>query len=514
MALLIHPMAYVPPEFWVVVFGLLGAILGSYVNMAAYRLPRNISTVTVTRSFCPSCRHQLAWYDNLPVFSFLLLRGRCRYCGQPISARYLIVELFVVALFAAAAWQFFKLNNSTGLAVFAVQLFLIVDLMVLAVADLETWLIPPATTMPWIIAGLLAAPIFPSLHPAASNWTQFLRINALLDSFEGLVLGAGIPWTVNLGVMAATFAWYRAHGSKARPLEGMGAGDSHLLGMVGAVLGWKAVLATFFIGIFLGCFTGVGKILWGAFQRWRLGDKYRPWQPTFDVADEDASRPQAPVVWPLLAMGAVVLFGSLALWQQSADTFSERWRQTEEEAGQRALSQVFMLPRDYDARMFPVWAMLVIGLLLLLAYPFLKYLAASNSLPQGEIVEDEKGEKQEVMQQGHYIPFGPSLAAAALLVAFYGVLIRNFAFWWLALGGSGPLPPWPCRMLGESAILRVLTSLVCGLNAVLQGLAGWLAQLAENWWALVVLLVIFHVAMFLGLLRWLRRRRKLRGSSR
>ncbi|MGD0092027.1 MAG: prepilin peptidase, partial [Planctomycetota bacterium] len=145
-------MAFVPVEFWVVVCAVLGAILGSYANMAAYRLPRNISTVKVIRSFCPACQHQLAWHDNLPVLSFLLLRGRCHYCGKPIPLRYLLVELAVIALFAAAAWQFFVLNRSAGTALFAMQLFLIVDLMVLAVADLETWLIPPATTLPWILA--------------------------------------------------------------------------------------------------------------------------------------------------------------------------------------------------------------------------------------------------------------------------------------------------------------------------------------------------------------------------
>jgi len=500
-------MGYVPPEFWVVVCGMLGAILGSYANMAAYRLPRNISTVKVTRSFCPSCQHQLAWYDNLPLVSYLLLRGRCRYCGKGISIRYLLMEVAVTALFVAAAQQFFILNSAAGAAVFVAQLFLIVDLLVLAVADLETWLIPPATTIPWIIVGLVAAPIFPSLHPAASHWSQYSWVNALLDSFEGLVLGAGLPWTINLVVMAGSFLWYRLRGSKARPREGMGVGDSHLLGMVGSVLGWKAAIATLFIGVFLGCFTGVGKILWGAFQRWRLGEKYRPWQPTFEMAAEEAAKPQAPALWPLAVMGGVVLLASLALWQESTESFLGHWFSTDEEESRGILFRT--IPTSFDARMWPVWVMLAIGVLALLAYPFLKYLAATDSLPQGEIVENEKGEKQEVMQ-GNYIPFGPSLAASALLVAFYGPLIRNFAFWWLVLGGSGGVPPLPCRVLGQKAILGLLEGSVRGLNAALQRLVDWLQQLAENWWIMAVLLVIFHLAMFLGIFHWWRRRRRQR----
>lgn len=500
-------MASVPTEFWIVVFGLLGAILGSYANMAAYRLPRGISTVKVRRSFCPSCQHQLAWYDNLPIVSFLLLRGRCRYCGQSIAVRYLLVELFVVALFVAAAWQFFKLNDALGredspaggampAVVFLVQLFLIVDLVILAVADLETWLIPPQTTcLPWLPAGFVLALGCPALHPAASTWTHSPRLNALLDSFEGLVLGAGLPWAVGFLTVVWSFTRNRLRGIQARPLEGMGAGDSHLLGMIGALLGWKAAIATFLMGIFIGLLMGLGKIAWGRLQHWRLGGRYRPWQPAFDLPG-DEGQPRPPAFWPLPALGILVLVAAGGLWQQSIDTFEGVMFPTVEDCQQPELFRFLAREQAFDARLAPVWAMLLIGVLLVLAYPFLKYLAATNNLPQGEIVVNEKGEKQEVMTQGNYIPFGPSLAAGALLIAFYDPLIRNFAFWWLVLGGEGHLPPLPYAMLGQNAVLGVLVAMVRRLNA----LSLWIL---EHPWALclVALLPLLLLAALYVLIR-------------
>ncbi|MGD0091663.1 MAG: prepilin peptidase, partial [Planctomycetota bacterium] len=326
----------------------------------------------------------------------------------------------------------------------------------------------------------------PSLHPAASHWTQYPRMDALLDSFEGLVLGAGLPWTINLTVMAGSFAWYRARGIRSRPLEGMGEGDSHLLGMVGALLGWKAATVTLLIGVFVGCFTGVGKIAWGALQRWRLGEKYRPWQPTFDLSAEAAPKPQAPVFWPLLAIGAVVLICGLGLWQQSNDTFSGQMFPTVEDLQQNTSFQV---QSAVDWRMAPVWAMMVIGVLLFLACPFYKYLQITDNLPQGDIVENEKGEKQEVMQ-GNYVPFGPSLAVAALLVVFYGPLLRTFLLWWLVLGGAPRFPSMPSHVLGQNSIIRLLVGFV-------ERYTAFLLNLDTSWWSLVLILVL---VLFLGLL--------------
>ena len=196
-------ISLVPDFFWLFAAGCFGAIVGSYVNMAAYRLPRGISTVTRTRSFCPSCSAQLAWFENIPILSYLALLGRCRHCGKSIGVRYLIVELLVTGLFILSAYQFFTLNRALTLpygyawwrlfAVLGVQCFLIADLVLLSVVDLEMWLIPEQTTLPWVALGFILAALFPELHAAATNWTGSHRGNALIDSFTGLVLGAAKP---------------------------------------------------------------------------------------------------------------------------------------------------------------------------------------------------------------------------------------------------------------------------------------------------------------------------------
>jgi leader peptidase (prepilin peptidase) / N-methyltransferase len=399
-------MEGVPQWFWVVCAGALGAILGSYVNMAAYRLPRDISTVTRARSFCPQCQHTLAWYENIPILSFLFLRGRCRHCHQPIGLRYLLTELLITALFVVSAYQYFILNDgwhgTEPLVFFLVQLFLVTDMVLLSVIDLETWLIPGETTTPGIILGLILAVTCPSLHLAPTEWAASPWQDALIDSFIGVVLGAGTLWAVGFLTTFFTFFWYKYQGTGERPREGMGMGDVHLLGMMGALLGWKAALETILLGVFIGSAAGISKIFWERFQAWRLGGAYKPWQPRYEMPGDDAPAPP-PRFWPLGVCGVIVLLGAGFLYEQSDRTFR----------GQ-----------GFDGRLISVFAMIIIGSLLLLAFPFMKYLAAINKLPQGEIEETETGEKEEVLT-GNYIPFGPSLAAAALLVAFYDPLIRD-----------------------------------------------------------------------------------------
>jgi leader peptidase (prepilin peptidase) / N-methyltransferase len=457
------PLSLVPVEFWLLSFGMLGAILGSYINMAAYRLPRNISTVTRTRSFCPKCDHQLFWYDNIPILSYLLLLGKCRYCRAGIPRRYLLTEIIVATLFLAATYQFFGLNPAltwfpsfTGRQpwiLFVVQLFLIADLVLLAVVDLEVWLIPIETTLPWALIGLLIAPVFPELHGAATSWlsvttyvTGATRINAAIDSFMGLVIGAGILWTIGFLVTLLTYYYFRIKGRKDRPLEGMGLGDVHLMAMIGAMLGWKAALATLMLGVFIGAATGILKIMYENRRRSALGDAYKAWQPEFEMPPVPAdSQPKTPRFWNLLWMGILVLLVSAYLLWQAGVTFGYGLTPTFEELRQGLPPAGLSFPVDFRA--FPLYLMLLLGALLILACFFLNHLANIDMLPQGNIEENDEGEQKEVLQ-GNYVPFGPSLAAAGLIVAFYEPLIRNFAYWWFALNHTGPFPPLPWNVLG------------------------------------------------------------------
>jgi leader peptidase (prepilin peptidase)/N-methyltransferase len=479
MASFINALKLMPDWFWLVVFGCFGAILGSYVNMAAYRLPRGISTVTRTRSFCPACKAQLAWFENIPIFSYLALLGHCRHCRCRISPRYLIVELLVAALFCLSAYQYFTLNHALALtpgfawwrltALLGVQCFLIVDLVLLAVVDFETWLIPEQTTLPWIGLGFILAAVFPELHAAATIYTSSRIGNALIDSFIGLVLGAGALWAVGFATTVFTFFLYRLTNRPERPKEGMGLGDVHLMGMVGAMLGWKAVLSTLFLGVFLGCITGITKISYEKFQRWRLGEKYKPWQPSFELpAEAGAEGVQVPRTWPLFVMGVVVLLSVGWLHEQSSLTFQNQICQTLEETQARPGS--LPLSPNFDLRLLPLAVMLIIGLTLIFAVGFLKYLLGLDQLPQGSIIETDEGKKEEVYQ-GHYVPFGPSLALAALLAVFYDPLLRNFAFWFTS-NQDGAIPAPAYHVIGENAILHFIAHAAAVFNGVTHHILG------------------------------------------
>ena len=479
---------FIETWLWVLASAAFGAIWGSFINAAAYRLPRGISMVTQARSFCPSCKHQLAWYDNIPILSYLTLLGRCRYCSKPIGSRYLVVELVVASLCGFAAYQFFVLNRSLPFyalfqnwrmppEIFAAQLFLIVDLVLLSVVDLESWLIPMQTTLLWVPVFLILAIVLPGLHPSASTWfVGSPRINALIDSVEGMVLGAGVLWAVGFITTLVTFCWFRLNGRPDRPKEGMGGGDCHMLAMIGALLGWKPALATIFFGIMIGCVTGISKIVWENFQRHRLGGKWKPWQPTYDMPASEGP-PEAPAFWPLIVMGIAVVIVSLLLIDRSALTNNNRIQPTFEELqhlqGGSIGNELERFNEIFgDARVVPVYLMCAIGILLIIAFPFFElYLKKIDMLPQGSIVEQPNGEKQEVLE-GHYIPFGPSLAAAALLVVFYDPLIRNLAFWF-SNGKLGVVPYLtPYAMAGQGTLGSFLMALAKVFNGAVQHLTG------------------------------------------
>ena len=408
--------AQTPGWLWVVFACAFGALLGSFVNAAIYRLPQGISMVTKTRSFCPECKAQIGWYDNVPILSYLILAGKCRACKKPIPSRYLWVEVLVTALFAFASFQFFVLNSPIGppggtmpWALYAVQLFLILDLVCLSVVDLEMWLIPIQTTIIWIPVGLILGGLCPELHLDPTPWTSKAWLNGLIDSFNGVVVGGGILW----GVGFLCIWWFKK--------EGMGAGDAHLLAMVGAMLGWKAAIMTFMLGIFIGLTTGIAGILWSKYQRRKLGKDYKPRKPRYELPDAEEDQGPPPAT-PLLVYGLIVVPVEVALYV----TYF-----------QNALSP------GYEATLISASVCLIIGMGLLVAYPIQKNLIATKRWPMGQVQEREDGKKEEVLE-GNYIPFGPSLAVAGLTVAFYypalaSLVNYNFLQKWL---------PLPFHMLG------------------------------------------------------------------
>jgi leader peptidase (prepilin peptidase)/N-methyltransferase len=213
-------------NIWLVYAGLMGACIGSFLNVVIFRLPLGQSLVSPP-SRCPGCGQRLAWYDNVPIFGWLLLGGRCRTCRNRISVQYPLVELTTAVLFVLVVWL-----TPPGPLV-ASRLLLVCILIALFGIDLEHQILPNSITLPGIVAGLLLSAIAPP---------------GLRDSLIGMVLGGGILYAIAW----AYYLWRRE--------EGLGMGDVKMLAMIGAFLGWKAVFVTLILSSFSGALVGVSLI--------------------------------------------------------------------------------------------------------------------------------------------------------------------------------------------------------------------------------------------------------------
>ncbi|MFZ5468517.1 MAG: prepilin peptidase, partial [Myxococcota bacterium] len=209
---------------WLVVLGL---AVGSFLNVVIARLPRDESVVR-PRSRCPKCGHQLPWYENVPVVSWVFLRGKCRGCGQPISVRYVVVELITALLFLAC-WKRFGWDYPLASA-----LVLITLLVPLVFIDAEHWVLPFELTLPGIALGVLMA------------------IPMGRERLMGALLGAAIGF---LGFRAMEFFGWLAFRKEA-----LGAGDKFLVAMLGAFLTHRALLGIVFFASVQGAVFGLLKL--------------------------------------------------------------------------------------------------------------------------------------------------------------------------------------------------------------------------------------------------------------
>lgn len=210
----------------VTVAGLFGLVVGSFLNVCIYRMPRGVSVVWPA-SACGSCTRPLRWFENIPVVSWLVLRGRCARCQAPISVQYPIVEVTTALLFAAVAAL-----TPVG-PLLAARLLLVAALVVLFAIDLEHQILPNAITLPGIVVGFAFALVGPP------GWRA---------SLIGIALGAGLLYGVAAGYYLL------------RKEEGLGMGDVKMLAMIGAFLGWQQVLLTLVLASFSGAIIGVGLI--------------------------------------------------------------------------------------------------------------------------------------------------------------------------------------------------------------------------------------------------------------
>lgn len=231
-----------------ILFGIFGMLVGSFLNVVIYRLPKMLEkqwaaecaslsgkelptaepfNLMVPRSRCPQCNHQIRWYENIPVISFLLLRGRCSSCGASIGWRYPLIELACGLAFAGCAWRW-GLTPST-----AVWCGFCATILALAAIDWDTTLLPDDLTLPLVWGGLCSA---------ALSWSG----TALPDALWGAVAGYLSLWLVYWSFKLATGK------------EGMGYGDFKLYAALGAWFGWQALIPIILMASIIGAIIGIG----------------------------------------------------------------------------------------------------------------------------------------------------------------------------------------------------------------------------------------------------------------
>ena len=209
-----------------------GSMLGSFLNVCIYRLPREQSVVR-PRSRCPGCERPIAWYDNVPLLSFALLRAKCRHCRKPISWRYPVVEALTGLATVGVLHRFGA--NATGV----IYVAFVAALIAASFVDLEFQIIPDEISVGGLAVGLALSALVPALHGTDSHLVSLGR------SVLGVLAGGGILYGT---AMIGDFIFRK---------ESMGGGDIKLLAMAGAVLGWKPVLVTFFTAPILALIPGL-----------------------------------------------------------------------------------------------------------------------------------------------------------------------------------------------------------------------------------------------------------------
>ncbi|MGH9340117.1 MAG: prepilin peptidase [Acidobacteriota bacterium] len=214
---------------WLVIVA--GLVLGSFLNVCIYRIPRGQSIVS-PGSRCPQCERPVHPWHNVPVLSYLWLRGKCAQCGKPISAVYPTVEIL-----SATIYYMLFLKYGFG-APFFINVLLFSLLVVLVFIDLFERILPDVITLPGLLLGFLLAPV------QSSEFFAYAGPARYLESFLGMLAGGGTLWLV-------AFLYLRL-----RKIEGMGFGDVKMMAMVGAFLGWRFAWVTIFLGSLLGAVIG------------------------------------------------------------------------------------------------------------------------------------------------------------------------------------------------------------------------------------------------------------------
>jgi leader peptidase (prepilin peptidase)/N-methyltransferase len=210
---------------WYILAAVVGAAVGSFLNVCICRIPEENESIISPASRCPSCRESIKSYDNIPVLSYLILKGKCRNCGCPISFRYPVVEILTALMALLSVWKFGATLQGLGAFTF------ICALIVITFIDIDHQIIPDVISLPGIPIFLLAA--------------IFIMGVPWLDAILGVLCGGGILYAIAAGYELIT------------KREGMGGGDIKLLGMLGAFLGWKSLPFILLVSSLTGAVIGI-----------------------------------------------------------------------------------------------------------------------------------------------------------------------------------------------------------------------------------------------------------------
>ena len=225
-------LLFVPSLAYLIIF-IFGAVVGSFLNVCIVRLPKEESVVSPP-SRCPLCKTPIPFYDNVPLLSYVYLRGRCRFCGESISPRYIIVEFFM-AVFSLLLFSRLGLGPS-----FFVNFILVAALIVVTFIDLDVRIVPDIISLPGVGLGLLSS-------IAQYQWPidRLSNLPSPMSSLLGILIGGG-----SLLLVAWAYQFFTG-------IEGMGGGDIKLLAMTGAFLGWPSIPVTLFVASLSGSVVGL-----------------------------------------------------------------------------------------------------------------------------------------------------------------------------------------------------------------------------------------------------------------
>ena len=241
-------------DMWYIISIIFGALVGSFLNVCIFRLPKEESIIW-PGSHCPRCKKPINFYDNIPLISYLLLRGKCRYCKKPISFQYPLIEGIT-----ALCSLFLIMRFGPSLS-YLIYFAFVAALIVITVIDLYHQIIPDVISLPGIGAGLLASWFLPNpsfldsllrflVFQASRIGVNLITHISFVDGLLGFLLGGA-----SLFLVMQLYFYLRKS-------EGMGGGDIKLLAMIGAFLGWKAVILTILLSSLIGSIVGITIMIW------------------------------------------------------------------------------------------------------------------------------------------------------------------------------------------------------------------------------------------------------------